>query len=181
MVTIQSSLLPNSPVLWPSISQVRGNSSPITVPAKILPCERFQTRKNISMRIQTKETCALCMMRVQTTVYKDEPKERRGSWVHLLISCPSNSLATLTLRQSQCHVYPLYLTEELNGFHCIFKDHLERKRACENQNLAWEFWRPFKVVADHINCFQFCHLGQNPQYPPHSGMFLSNKKIVKAF
>ena len=27
--------------------RVRGNSSPITVPAKILPCERFQTRKDI--------------------------------------------------------------------------------------------------------------------------------------
>ena len=38
----------NSPVPWAGISQVwaRGNSSPITVPAKILS-RRFQTRKDI--------------------------------------------------------------------------------------------------------------------------------------
>ena len=37
------------PVPWAGISQVRarGNSSPITVPAKILPCERLQTRRDI--------------------------------------------------------------------------------------------------------------------------------------
>ena len=38
-----------SPVPWPSIFPGRGrvHSSTITVPAKILPCERFQTRKDI--------------------------------------------------------------------------------------------------------------------------------------
>ena len=38
-----------NPVPWPSIFWVRGrvHSSTVTVPAKILPCERFQTRKDI--------------------------------------------------------------------------------------------------------------------------------------
>ena len=170
MITIQGSLLPEA-----TFEHAKGQGCWITIALAstviLYPLILFgwaessrAAFKYLSMRIQTKETCALCMMRVQTTVYKDEPKERRGSWVHLLISCPSNSLATLTFRQSQCHVYPLYLTEEHNGFHCIFKDHLERKRACENQNLAWEFWGPFKVIADHINCFEFCRLGQTPAF-----------------
>ena len=103
------------------------------------------------------------MMRVQTTVYKDEPKERRGSWVHLLISCPSNSLATLTFRQSQCHVYPLYLTEELNGFHCIFKNNLEKKIGRRGK-----FWVPFKVIA-------------GPPIPSHSGIFFRLKKSESFF